>query len=150
MHLKGLWDAFGHHGDVLNAFIPKKRSKSGRRFAFVRYATKADAILTISRLNGFILFGSRVSVNLARFRARMSFWRKVDPSKRKTNHASTEIQTRNLSQQNASNQKRDNLESNSSPLRSSSKGKPNPSGGDGIKVKGFIEEEALWKHKIHD
>ncbi|KAK8684001.1 hypothetical protein V6N13_040039 [Hibiscus sabdariffa] len=87
LHWKGLWAAFGHHGDVLDAFIPLKRSKSGWRFGFVRYAAKAYATRALSRLNGFILFGSRVSVSLARFGPRMSFWRKVDQSKIRYNQS---------------------------------------------------------------
>ncbi|KAK8606598.1 hypothetical protein V6N13_030876 [Hibiscus sabdariffa] len=80
LHWKGLWAAFGHHGEVLDAFIPKKRSRKGKRFGFVRYATKTDAGRAISRLHGFILFGSRISVTYSRFKQRTTFWKKVNNS----------------------------------------------------------------------
>ncbi|KAK8657431.1 hypothetical protein V6N13_035672 [Hibiscus sabdariffa] len=32
MQWKGLWATFVHHGDVIDAFIPKKRSRNGRKF----------------------------------------------------------------------------------------------------------------------
>ncbi|KAL4342271.1 hypothetical protein GQ457_08G027490 [Hibiscus cannabinus] len=130
IHWKGLWTAFGHHGDVIDAFIPKKRSKSGKRFGFVRYATKDDAFRAISRLNGFILFGSRILVNLARFRTRTYFWRKVEPSKCRPNQTSKKAPQRNES-----------LEESTS--RESTLGLEKKV----IRVEGFVEEEALTKLK---
>ncbi|KAK8606858.1 hypothetical protein V6N13_052612 [Hibiscus sabdariffa] len=76
MHWKGLWATFGHHGDVVDAFIPKKRSRKGKRFRFVRYSSREDAERAISRLNDFNLFAYRVSVAVAKFRSRTFYWRK--------------------------------------------------------------------------
>ncbi|KAL4342147.1 hypothetical protein GQ457_08G017280 [Hibiscus cannabinus] len=78
-HWKGLWAAFGHHGEVIDAFIPMKRSRSGRIFGFVRSASKNCANRAIARLNGFTLFGYRVILSFARFKSRTSYWRKVNP-----------------------------------------------------------------------
>ncbi|KAL4353929.1 hypothetical protein GQ457_06G004130 [Hibiscus cannabinus] len=35
MHWKGLWATFGHHGDVVDTFIPAKRSRKGKRFGLL-------------------------------------------------------------------------------------------------------------------
>ncbi|KAK8617918.1 hypothetical protein V6N13_080822 [Hibiscus sabdariffa] len=33
MHWKGLWATFGHHGNVIDAFIPMKEAKVGKDLA---------------------------------------------------------------------------------------------------------------------
>ncbi|KAK8697344.1 hypothetical protein V6N13_113497 [Hibiscus sabdariffa] len=66
MHWKGLWATFAHHGDVLDSFIPQKKSRSGKRFGSIRFATRTDAAMAIYRLNGFLLFGFRIYVAYAR------------------------------------------------------------------------------------
>ncbi|KAK8595072.1 hypothetical protein V6N13_015981 [Hibiscus sabdariffa] len=83
MHWKGLWVTFVHHREVVDAFIPSKRSNSGRWFGFVRYASKSEAERSISRLDGFRLFGSRVSVSFAKFGVRTSYWKKKKPKEKK-------------------------------------------------------------------
>ncbi|MBA0753181.1 hypothetical protein Gogos_005639, partial [Gossypium gossypioides] len=40
---KGLWTLFRYHGEVIDAFIPAKKNKSGRRFGFVRFDKMGDA-----------------------------------------------------------------------------------------------------------
>ncbi|KAL4379166.1 hypothetical protein GQ457_02G027130 [Hibiscus cannabinus] len=80
LHWQGLWAAFAHHGEVVDTFIPMKRSRDGLRFGFVRFSNKGDALRAIVRLDDFVLFGSRISVSLARFNARSHYWRKA-PSK---------------------------------------------------------------------
>ncbi|KAK8583217.1 hypothetical protein V6N13_021929 [Hibiscus sabdariffa] len=133
LHWKELWAAFGHHGDVVDAFIPKKRSKNGRRSGFVRFSVKAYAICAITRLNGFILFGSRISVSYSRFKPRTTYWRKVNQSKlNKTQGA--------MEQHSAIRSK---LTQNSVPASLPSK-ESYPQGNDRPKVTGFIAEEALW------
>ncbi|KAL4342616.1 hypothetical protein GQ457_08G035060 [Hibiscus cannabinus] len=67
LHWKGLWALFSYHGDVLDAYIPSKRSKEGQRFGFIRYASMEDAMRAQERLDGFPLYGYRVRVHLARF-----------------------------------------------------------------------------------
>ncbi|KAL4325104.1 hypothetical protein GQ457_11G033050 [Hibiscus cannabinus] len=67
LHWQGLWFAFARHGEVSDAFIPMKKSKSGTRFGFVRFLSLEYVERAISRLNGSVLFWSRVSATLARF-----------------------------------------------------------------------------------
>ncbi|MBA0827736.1 hypothetical protein Goarm_012489, partial [Gossypium armourianum] len=52
MHWKGLWALFRFHGNVLDAFIPAKRSMKGKKFGFVRFAKLVDAQREISSLDG--------------------------------------------------------------------------------------------------
>ncbi|KAL4386102.1 hypothetical protein GQ457_09G021070 [Hibiscus cannabinus] len=56
-----------YHGDVLDAYIPSKRSKGGQRFGFVRYASMEDAMRAQESLDGFPLYSYRIRVHLARF-----------------------------------------------------------------------------------
>ncbi|KAK8598799.1 hypothetical protein V6N13_076745 [Hibiscus sabdariffa] len=70
MGLKGLWHSFARHGDVVDTFIPRKPSRGGKKFGFVRFGKKIDAERVIERLNGFTLYGFRLSVKMARFEAK--------------------------------------------------------------------------------
>ncbi|KAK8604732.1 hypothetical protein V6N13_099663 [Hibiscus sabdariffa] len=76
LHWQGLWFAFGRHGDIVDAFIATKKSKDGKRFGFVRVKNWGDANRIIERLNNSRLFGSMISVSLARFKTRQMYWRK--------------------------------------------------------------------------
>ncbi|GMI67050.1 hypothetical protein HRI_000374300 [Hibiscus trionum] len=80
LHWQGLWFAFGRYGDVVDAFIARKRNGRGRRFGFVRFGNKFEAVRAIKRLNGFVLFGSKIRVSMARFKPRQSYWRRVRSS----------------------------------------------------------------------
>ncbi|KAL4291731.1 hypothetical protein GQ457_14G023730 [Hibiscus cannabinus] len=80
LHWQGLWFAFGRHGEVTDAFIPRKRNKRGTRFGFVRFTNRRDADRAIERLNGFNLFGSIIHVGYALFNDRTSHWRNDRPS----------------------------------------------------------------------
>ncbi|KAH1072500.1 hypothetical protein J1N35_024828 [Gossypium stocksii] len=77
MHWKGLWALFSYHGKVVDVFIPEKKSKRGRRFGFVHYTNYLDARRVISRLNGFVILGSRIWVKVARFKGRRAIWRRA-------------------------------------------------------------------------
>ncbi|KAK8634096.1 hypothetical protein V6N13_014925 [Hibiscus sabdariffa] len=77
IHWQGLRLAFGRHGDVVDAFIATKRNKKGRRFGFVKFSNKTDADRAIERLNGFKLFGSKISVSVAKYNTRVAYWRRV-------------------------------------------------------------------------
>ncbi|KAK5771082.1 hypothetical protein PVK06_047257 [Gossypium arboreum] len=77
MHWKGLWTLFSYHRKVVDAFIPEKTSKSRKRFGFIRFSNFLDAKRAITRLNGFVILGSKISVNIARFKVRRSIWRSV-------------------------------------------------------------------------
>ncbi|MBA0567430.1 hypothetical protein Golob_012167 [Gossypium lobatum] len=50
MHWNGPWVLFRYHGEVIDAFIPVKKSKSGRRFGFVRYDKMMDRRKAINRI----------------------------------------------------------------------------------------------------
>ncbi|KAL4375895.1 hypothetical protein GQ457_02G040260 [Hibiscus cannabinus] len=65
LHWKGLWFAFARHGDVVNVYIARKLSRGGKRFGFVRMKERIDAVKAIERLQGFVLYGSRLTVKLA-------------------------------------------------------------------------------------
>ncbi|KAK8701277.1 hypothetical protein V6N13_019667 [Hibiscus sabdariffa] len=58
----------GEHGDATDTFIPRKLSRGGKRFGFVRLKSRTDALRIIERLNGFILYGYRLTVKMARFK----------------------------------------------------------------------------------
>ncbi|KAK8644214.1 hypothetical protein V6N13_123526 [Hibiscus sabdariffa] len=77
LHWQGLWHAFARHGNVVDAFISRKLSRGGRRIGFVRFEKKVDAWRAIERLNGFSLFGQRISVTLAHNNDRTQYWKKV-------------------------------------------------------------------------
>ncbi|KAE8676254.1 hypothetical protein F3Y22_tig00111621pilonHSYRG00386 [Hibiscus syriacus] len=51
IHWKRLGSIFGSHGQVIDAFIPKKRNSKGVRFGFIRYATIEEARIAISKMN---------------------------------------------------------------------------------------------------
>ncbi|KAL4283907.1 hypothetical protein GQ457_16G022410 [Hibiscus cannabinus] len=84
LHWKGLWQVFDRHGVVVDVFIPCRRSRAGRRFGFVRMASKEDVDRVIERLNGFWLYGTRVSVSLAIRGAN-----KVSPTHRRSRSTAT-------------------------------------------------------------
>ncbi|KAK8582689.1 hypothetical protein V6N13_069461 [Hibiscus sabdariffa] len=66
MQWKGLWHSFARHGEVVDVYIARKRSRGGKRFGFVRMSGKEDADRVIERLHGFKLYGSNLIVKLAR------------------------------------------------------------------------------------
>ncbi|KAE8707218.1 hypothetical protein F3Y22_tig00110386pilonHSYRG00060 [Hibiscus syriacus] len=76
IHWKRLGSIFGSHGQVIDAFIPKKRNSKGFRFGFIRFATIEEARTTISKMNGNHIYGNKIRVSLAKYKPRQSFWRK--------------------------------------------------------------------------
>ncbi|MBA0636362.1 hypothetical protein Godav_000064 [Gossypium davidsonii] len=81
MHWKRLSALFRFHGNVLDDFIPVKRSMEGKRFVFVRFAKLVDAQRAISRLDGFVILGKRIWVEMARFSGKRKIWKKVQAKK---------------------------------------------------------------------
>ncbi|KAK8557259.1 hypothetical protein V6N13_013534 [Hibiscus sabdariffa] len=67
LHWKGLWFAFARYGEVIDAFIPMKKSKTGFRYGFVRFLSLEDAGRAVLHLNGSVLYGNRLNATLARF-----------------------------------------------------------------------------------
>ncbi|KAE8718366.1 hypothetical protein F3Y22_tig00110015pilonHSYRG00250 [Hibiscus syriacus] len=76
IHWKRLGSIFGSHGQVIDAFIPKKRNSKGFRFGFIRFATIEEARTSISKMNGNHIYGNKIRVYLAKYKPRQSFWRK--------------------------------------------------------------------------
>ncbi|KAK8544688.1 hypothetical protein V6N13_045768 [Hibiscus sabdariffa] len=66
LHWKGFWFAFARHGEVVNVYIARKKSRGDKRFGFVRMENMRDVNRAIQRLNGFILHGSRLVVKIAK------------------------------------------------------------------------------------
>ncbi|KAL4347478.1 hypothetical protein GQ457_17G001450 [Hibiscus cannabinus] len=66
LHWKGLWFSFARHGDVVSVYIAKKKSRGGKRFGFIRMKNLVEAKRVMERLDGFTLYGSRLSVKRAR------------------------------------------------------------------------------------
>ncbi|KAK8595535.1 hypothetical protein V6N13_016902 [Hibiscus sabdariffa] len=131
MHCKGLWATFAHHGEVIDAFIPRKHSRNGRKFGFVRYSSRVDIVRSISRLNGFRLYGFRISVSFAKFKVRTSFWRKVNHGKQEASKSTgntQKIQSNN-----------NLLDTKHTPFLSLSEEEPRR------RIVGFVDEEALRK-----
>ncbi|KAH1073111.1 hypothetical protein J1N35_025439 [Gossypium stocksii] len=140
MHWKGLWVLFNFHGEVKDAFIPIKKSKNGKRFSFVRYSNDIDAQRAIEKLNGFVLLGYRIRVKMASFRGNRKFW------KRRSNAANM---PKNKDQNGFDTDRNVSGKGDSSTCS-----KEDPSkemdylGVEGIqerRVKGFVDEEQLWK-----
>ncbi|KAE8677847.1 Detected protein of confused Function [Hibiscus syriacus] len=73
---KRLGSIFGIHGQVIDAFIPKKTNSKAFRFGFICYATIEEARITISKMNGNHIYGSKARVSLAKYKPRQSYWRK--------------------------------------------------------------------------
>ncbi|KAL4323099.1 hypothetical protein GQ457_11G031820 [Hibiscus cannabinus] len=65
MHWKGMWHLFARHGEVNRAFIVKKLSRGGKRFGFVSFEIVCDASRAMERLNGFNVYGYRLTVKFA-------------------------------------------------------------------------------------
>ncbi|KAL4339799.1 hypothetical protein GQ457_08G032590 [Hibiscus cannabinus] len=55
LHWQGVWQVFDRHGVVVDVFIPRRRSKDGRRFGFVRMESMEDVDRVIERLHGFLV-----------------------------------------------------------------------------------------------
>ncbi|KAK8689994.1 hypothetical protein V6N13_088700 [Hibiscus sabdariffa] len=76
LHWSGLRQVFGRHGDIVSSFIARKADRLGKRFGFVGFSSKADAEKAIKRLNGFILYGSKISVSIDKAVSKTPTWRK--------------------------------------------------------------------------
>ncbi|PPS10670.1 hypothetical protein GOBAR_AA09972 [Gossypium barbadense] len=71
---------FMKYGDVVDAFIPRKRSSREGNFGFVRFKSISEAKRVILRLNATWIFGHCIGVNMGRFGGRSSYWR-ISPEK---------------------------------------------------------------------
>ncbi|KAE8699368.1 hypothetical protein F3Y22_tig00110580pilonHSYRG00195 [Hibiscus syriacus] len=67
IHWKGLWQIVGRFGEVLSVYLPLRRSRAGSRFGFVKVGNMVEASRVKERLNGLMVFGSRISVSFAKY-----------------------------------------------------------------------------------
>ncbi|KAE8676932.1 Cleavage stimulation factor subunit 50 [Hibiscus syriacus] len=75
-HYKVLWLFFDKYGEVVDSFIPNKRSKGGSRFGFVRFTRLEDARKAINCVHRSWIQGNKIRVFMARYLPRDVFWRK--------------------------------------------------------------------------
>ncbi|KAD3642329.1 hypothetical protein E3N88_31553 [Mikania micrantha] len=64
---KEVWGAFKEYGDIVDAFVPKHKDRSGSRFAFVRFANVQDANDLESALKLVKVGGAKVTANIAKY-----------------------------------------------------------------------------------
>lgn len=58
---------FNTHGQIKNIYIPLKRNKEGKHFAFIRCKNKDEAYEAIKRLNLYRYNDEILQMNVARF-----------------------------------------------------------------------------------
>ena len=64
-----LAQAFGQFGNIVSTFIPMDRATGqSRGFGFVEYESQGDAQAAIDEMNGSVLSGRTITVNVARER----------------------------------------------------------------------------------
>ncbi|MED6123887.1 hypothetical protein PIB30_053869 [Stylosanthes scabra] len=67
--MQWLWKVFSSTGKVEDIYMSKKvRRNNPLKFAFIRYRTKEEIRRTIERLNGWIVWGCRMSLTELRYR----------------------------------------------------------------------------------
>ena len=64
---KDLFDVFREAGPVIGVFLPRDRSSESRGFRFARFKTEWDANRTIQRLDGRVIDGRRIRVQISRY-----------------------------------------------------------------------------------
>ncbi|KAK8577080.1 hypothetical protein V6N13_122075 [Hibiscus sabdariffa] len=122
------------YGDVVDAFIASKISRGWKRFGFVRFVRRLDAIRALCIFNGFYLYGFRISVAFAKFNGRSKYWRKV----RSRGNLET-VQT--VTKDNIRSKEKVGVEGKSTGEASK------PIEMKNIRILGHVEEEELWKLK---
>ncbi|KAL4386797.1 hypothetical protein GQ457_09G014390 [Hibiscus cannabinus] len=65
MQWKGLWHLFARHGEVTRTYIARKLSRGGKWFGFVSFGEDSDATRAMESLNGFNVYGYRLTVKVA-------------------------------------------------------------------------------------
>lgn len=127
-----------------------KKSKDGKRFGFVRFSNMMDVRKAISRLNGFVIMGNKLSVDLAKFKGRRQIWNKKSRIDDRVDMANNEKMVRKENEKSGGIVRMESGESSSkrpSSLKRTEKvndeiEKPS------IVVHGYVEEEQLWKLQI--
>ena len=64
---KDLFDVFREAGPVFDVFLQRDRSSESRGFGFVQFKIEWDANRAIQRLDGRVIDGRRIRVQMARY-----------------------------------------------------------------------------------
>ncbi|KAK1414500.1 hypothetical protein QVD17_30246 [Tagetes erecta] len=75
-----LWGIFQEFGKVTDVFIPKKKTKGGYVFAFVRFVGVPDVTVLEGKLNTIVLEDRRISANVAHYGQNLRWDRSVGSS----------------------------------------------------------------------
>ncbi|GMI66303.1 hypothetical protein HRI_000299600 [Hibiscus trionum] len=146
LHWSGLRQTFRRHGDLVDFFIAKKRDKAGRRFGFVRFANRKDANRTMERLDGFRLYGFRLSVSIAKNKRRNSFWRNVrnnsNQSREERRNSRTYVPTPKPMEEQRNKDRCPRKQHEHSEERGKNSNRFNQSSKN---IVGHVEEESLWR-----
>ncbi|GJZ17316.1 RNA-directed DNA polymerase, eukaryota [Tanacetum coccineum] len=67
VNAKDLWNACKQYGNVVDSFIPNRRSKSGKRFGFVRFIKIFDVERLVNNLCTVWIGRHKIHANVARF-----------------------------------------------------------------------------------
>ncbi|KAK8703572.1 hypothetical protein V6N13_047226 [Hibiscus sabdariffa] len=132
LHWSGLREAFGRHGDLVDAYIAKKVDKQGLRVGFVRFSNRKDAYRALERLNGFKPYGFRLRVSVARFNVRATFWRRKKETAKYKMRETKEDAERPLKQ---------SQETDKGITMGMERGPCSHQ----VKIQGHVENESLWK-----
>ncbi|KAK8690674.1 hypothetical protein V6N13_074205 [Hibiscus sabdariffa] len=126
---QGLWFAFARHGEVIDAFIPAKKSKRGIRYGFVRFINLEDAEKAIDQKNGSVLYGCQLTASLARFSDNLE----DRTNKQVKNRVSKNVETTNNQSKCIGERSSESCDSLKKPCRK--------------RILGHVEEEAIRKLK---
>ncbi|XVF19035.1 hypothetical protein REPUB_Repub11eG0075800 [Reevesia pubescens] len=77
VHWRWVKTVFQKFGRVVDIFLPRKNSRNGHRFGFVRYVSIADAHRAQWNLNGVWFLDYKIRVYLAKYNPMSAFWRKT-------------------------------------------------------------------------
>ena len=85
--IEDLKRSFEKYGDVGDVYIPRDRfTRESRGFAFVRYYDKRDAEDAIDCMDGAIMDGREIRVQMARYGRPTEPTRRGPPPRRSSNH----------------------------------------------------------------
>ncbi|KAK8604714.1 hypothetical protein V6N13_099645 [Hibiscus sabdariffa] len=107
-----------------------------------------DAERALERLNGFVLYGSKLFVTLAKFKTRQAFWRKVDPGEKRKRILENHEEQINLESSEGKEVNRTTWRNEESKEPYEGTGKSNDQKGlKNKRISGHVENEDLWSFK---
>lgn len=69
---RSMWSFFNRFGLVVDIYVPLKRTKTGKRFGFVRYKGVSDIDALTSKIKTIAVGMDPITINLAKFKRRLS------------------------------------------------------------------------------